>query len=79
MLDRGFELYDRTATRDGGIADPLFFNVHAVPQDVGSAGSPRARMQANAARAIEAGLGRTRAARARRRCTRTTPTSAAWR
>ena len=33
MLDRGFEFYDRTAVRDGGIADPLFFNVHVVPQD----------------------------------------------
>ena len=25
----GFEFYDRTALRDGGLADPLFFNVHA--------------------------------------------------
>ena len=58
MLDRGFEFYDRTATRDGGIADPLFFNVHAVPQDASSARLAAARMQANAARAVEAGLGR---------------------
>ena len=58
MLDRGFEFYDRTATRDGGIADPLFFNVHAVPQDAASARLAAARMQANAARAVEAGLGR---------------------
>ena len=63
MLDRGFEFYDRTATRDGGIADPLFFNVHVVPQEASSARLAAARMQANAARAVEAGLGRKRASR----------------
>lgn len=63
MLDRGFELYDRTAERDGGIADPLFFGVHAVPQSAASARLAAARMQANAARAIEAGLGRLAASR----------------
>ena len=63
MLDRGLEFYDRTAVRDGGIADALFFNVHAVPQEASSARLAAARMQANAARAVEAGLGRRSAAR----------------
>ena len=59
----GCEFYDRTAVRDGGLADPLFFNVHAVPQEASSARLAAARMQANAARAVEAGLGRKRATR----------------
>ena len=57
MLDRWLEFYERTAERDGGIADALFFNVHAVPQGVASARLGAARMQANAARALDAGLG----------------------
>ncbi len=58
MLDRSLEFYERTAQRDGGIADALFFNVHAVPQGVASARLGAARVLANAARALDAGLGR---------------------
>ncbi|MBE2316470.1 hypothetical protein DVA67_010820 [Solirubrobacter sp. CPCC 204708] len=61
MFDRSLDFYARTAERDGGIADALFFNVHAVPQGVGSARLGAARVLANAARAIDAGLGRARA------------------
>ncbi len=57
MLDRSLGFYLKTAERDGGIADALFFNVHAVPQGVGSARLGAARVLANAARAIDAGLG----------------------
>ena len=78
MLDRGFEFYDRTAIRDGGIADPLFFNVHAVPQDVGQRAAGR-RAHAGQRRPRGRGRARPQAALARRRrCTPTTRTSAAW-
>ncbi|MDA0172730.1 hypothetical protein OJ998_26745 [Solirubrobacter taibaiensis] len=60
MFDRSLEFYSRTSDRDGGIADALFFNVHAVPQGVASARLGAARVLANAARAIDAGLGRAR-------------------
>ena len=60
MFDRSLEFYARTSDRDGGIADALFFNVHAVPQGVASARLGAARVLANAARAIDAGLGRAR-------------------
>ena len=60
LFDRSLEFYSRTADRDGGIADALFFNVHAVPQGVASARLGAARVLANAARAIDAGLGRAR-------------------
>ena len=66
LFDRSLEFYVRTADRDGGIADALFFNVHAVPQGVGSARLGAARVLANAARAIDAGLGRARSTRAAR-------------
>ena len=58
MLDRGFAFYDRTALRDGGLADPVFFDVHKVSQVASDARLAAARMAANAARAIDAGLGR---------------------
>ncbi|RKQ86701.1 hypothetical protein C8N24_4716 [Solirubrobacter pauli] len=57
MLDQSLGFYTRTAERDGGIADALFFKVHAVPQGVGSARLGAARVLANAARAVDAGLG----------------------
>ncbi len=63
MLDAGLDFYDRTSVRDGGLAAPLFFKVHAVPQDVGSARLAAARIQANAARAVAAGLGARKAVR----------------
>ena len=60
LFDRSLRFYVRTADRDGGIADALFFNVNVRPQDVGSARLGAARVLANAARAIDAGLGRAR-------------------
>ena len=63
ILDRGLELYARRPLGAGGLPDPLFFGVDEVPQTVGSARLAAARMQANAARAVDAGLGRMRASR----------------
>ena len=70
--------YDRLASRaPAGLVDPVLFDLTQVPQGVGSARLAAARIQANAARAIDAGLGRRSRRRAARRCTPTTPTSAA--
>ena len=63
LLDRGFAYYDRVAERDGGIARPVFFGLTKEPQTVGSARLAAARMQANAARAVDAGLDRAPAER----------------
>jgi hypothetical protein len=57
ILDRSLAFYDRQAARDGGLADPVFFGVSKVPQSVGSTRLAAARIEANAARAIDAGLG----------------------
>jgi hypothetical protein len=57
MLDRGLQLYERTAQREGGIPAGVFFGVHVVPQGPSSARLAASRMEANAARAIAAGLG----------------------
>jgi hypothetical protein len=62
MLDRGFNFYERTALRDGGLADALFFGVHKIPQGDSDARLAAARIEANVARAIDAGLGRAKAA-----------------
>ena len=63
ILDRGLGWYDGLAERAGGIPEPVFFGLKKVPQGVGSARLAAARMQANAARAIDAGLGRAASAR----------------
>ena len=57
MLDRGLLFYERLAQREGGIPAPVFFGVRASPQGPPSARLAAARMEANAARAIAAGLG----------------------
>ncbi len=57
MLDRSLGFYDRQVVRSGGIPDGLLFGVHVIPQSVGSARLGAARIEANAARAIDAGLG----------------------
>ena len=63
MLDNGFDFYSRLSARSkDGLVDPVLFNVTAVPQGVGSARLAAARVQANAARAVEAGLGAKKAA-----------------
>ena len=78
MLDNGFDFWSRCprAAKDG-LVDGVLFGVHAVPQGDGSARLAMARVSANAARAVDAGLGQ-EGRHARRRCTPTTPTSAAW-
>jgi hypothetical protein len=58
MLDRGFDFYTRAAERSrDGVPEPLFFDVDTVPQGVGSARLAVARVMANAARAVDAGMG----------------------
>src|SRR3954465_10867383 len=59
MLDNGFDFYSRLAARSkNGLVDPVLFNVTQVPQGIGSAYLAASRIQANAARAIDAGLGK---------------------
>ena len=62
MLDRGLQFYERLPVEAGGLPDPVFFKLFTVPQSIGSARLAAARLQANAARAVEAGLGRMPAA-----------------
>ena len=62
MLDRGLRFYEQLPVGEGGLPDPVLFKLFTVPQSVGSARLAAARLQANAARAVEAGLGRMRAA-----------------
>jgi hypothetical protein len=62
ILDRGLAFYERQAVRAGGIAPGLFFGVHVIPQSVASARLAAAREASNAARALDAGLGRAPAA-----------------
>ena len=62
MLDRGLHFYEHLPAGEGGLPDPVLFKLFTVPQSVGSARLAAARLQANAARAVEAGLGRMRAA-----------------
>ena len=59
MLDNGFSFYDRLAARaPDGVPDGVLFNVTKVPQGTSSARLALARIEANAARAIDAGLGK---------------------
>ena len=62
MLDRGLRFYERLPAGEGGLPDPVLFKLFTVPQSVGSARLAAARLQANAARALEAGLGHLRSA-----------------
>jgi hypothetical protein len=57
MLDRSLGFYEKLAVRKGGIPDPVLFDLTKVPQGAGSARLAAARIEANAARAIDAGLG----------------------
>jgi len=57
-LDRGLRFYERLPVQAAGLPDPVLFGLFTVPQTVGSARLAAARLQSNAARAIEAGLGR---------------------
>ena len=59
MLDNGFDFWSRESSRrNNGIPEGVLFGVHAVPQGDGSARLAMARVIANAARAVDAGLGR---------------------
>jgi hypothetical protein len=59
MLDSGFDFYERLAERSpDGLVDGVLFNVTKVPQGPSSARLAASRVQANAARAIDAGLGK---------------------
>jgi hypothetical protein len=62
ILDRGLAWYAQQPAHAGGLPDPVFFRISQVPQTVGSAQLAAVRVQANAARAIAAGLGRMPAA-----------------
>jgi len=62
MLDRGLRFYERLPVAEGGLPAPVLFKLYTNPQPIGSAQLAAARLQANAARAVEAGLGRMRAA-----------------
>lgn len=57
LLDRGLQFYERLPVGESGLPDPVLFKLFAVPQSVGSARLAAARLEANAARAVEAGLG----------------------
>jgi hypothetical protein len=63
MLDRGLRFYERLPVREAGLPDPVFFQLFVNPQTGGSARLAAARLEANAARAVEAGLGRMRGER----------------
>ena len=63
MLDRGLRFYERLPVQEAGLPDPVLFQLFTVPQTVGSARLAAVRLEANAARAVEAGLGRMRGER----------------
>jgi hypothetical protein len=62
LLDRSLTWYSKQAVRADGLPDPVFFKLYMVPQTTASARLAAARVQANAARAIMAGLGHQAAA-----------------
>src|SRR4051794_2549857 len=62
FLDRSLTWYAKQAVRADGLPDPVFFKLYSVPQTTASARLAAARVQANAARAIAAGLGHMAAA-----------------
>jgi hypothetical protein len=63
MLDNGFDFWSRQSTRaKDRVPDGVLFGVHAVPQGIASARLGMARVMANAARAVDAGLGTKQAA-----------------
>ena len=63
MLDRGLRFYEGLPVQEAGLPDPVFFQLFTVPQTVGSARLAASRLEANAARAVESGLGRMTAER----------------
>ena len=57
MFDRALRFYERLAARDGGLPQPVLFDLHTA-HTLGSARLTAARHEGNAARALDAGLGR---------------------
>jgi hypothetical protein len=57
-LDRGLRFYEQLPVHEGGLPDPVFFQLSTVPQTIGAARLAASREEANAMRALEAGLGR---------------------
>jgi hypothetical protein len=57
ILDRGFRFYEREAQAAGGVVPAVLFGVAVRPLPNGNAMLGAARMSANAARAVMAGLG----------------------
>jgi hypothetical protein len=62
-FDRGLRFYEQLPVAGGGLPEPVLFGLFTVPQTVGSARLAATRLAANAARAVEAGLGRMRGER----------------
>jgi hypothetical protein len=62
FLDKSLTWYGNQAVRANGLPDPVFFKLYSVPQTTASARLAAARVQANAARALDAGLGKMAAA-----------------
>ena len=60
MFDRGLAVYERLPVTETGFAAPVRFGLYSFPQSTGDAQLTAAQLQANAARAVEAGLGRMR-------------------
>jgi hypothetical protein len=58
FLNRSLAFYDRLVARDDAVPAGVLFGVHVVPQGLGSALLAAARVEANAARAIDARLDR---------------------
>ena len=63
LLDRSLAWYVAQPAVVGGFPDAVFFGLSVKPQSVSSAALGAVRVQANAARAVEAGLGRLRGTR----------------
>ena len=62
MLDRGLLAYDALVARERRIPAPIAFGVSVVPESSATAYLAAARYEANAIRALEAGLGNAAAA-----------------
>jgi hypothetical protein len=60
MFDRGLAVYERLPVTETGLPAPVRFGLYSFPQSTGDAQLTAAQLQANAARAVEAGLGRIR-------------------
>jgi hypothetical protein len=59
-FDRGLAVYERLPVMESGVPAPVRFGLYSFPQSTGDAQLTASQLQANAARAVEAGLGRMR-------------------